>query len=214
MSARRLASLAALALALVLPHTARAEAPRPAGGLVSTRALVAKLSAVGRGEVSITVTLTDPMGGPDHVQAGRLALEPPDRVRLDFPATGERVAVRGEAGEWIQPQAHQMVRLGQEQAGMAAWLWEILMKGGTGGFTERSTGPRRHALTPRDREAGLPEGIVVELDAAGLPARIEFIESPGVSTRYRFRGWRFSRPRGTAGFTLSAPRGYTVVAVP
>lgn len=203
-----------LLLALALPPAVRAATPPAAGGLVSTRTLVAKLSALGRGEASITVTMSDPMGGPDHVQTGRLALEPPDRVRLDFAATGERIALRGEAGEWIQPAARQMVRLGREQADMAAWLWEILMQGGTGGFTERSTGARRHALAPLDRDAGLPESITVELDARGLPVRIEFAESPGVTTRYRFRGWRFMRPRGAAGFTLSAPRGYAVVAVP
>lgn len=219
MSARRLGCVAALALALALPHAAgaaapRSETPRAGAGLVSTRALVAKLKASGRGEASITVTLTDPLGGADHVQAGRLALEPRDRVRLDFAATGERVAVRGDAGEWIQPQARQMVRLGPDQAGMAAWLWEILMQGGTGGFSERAAGPRRHVLTPRDPEAGLPESIVVALDAAGLPTRIEFTESPGVTTRYRFKGWRFMRPRGAPGFTLSAPRGYSVVELP
>jgi len=214
MKGRRPGCVAALALALVLPHAVRAAPPRAEPGLVSTRALVAKLKASGRGEASITVTLTDPLGGADHVQAGRLALEPPDRVRLDFAATGERIAVRGQAGEWIQPQAHQMVRLGRDQAGMVAWLWEILMQGGTGGFTERATGARRHALTPRDPEAGLPEGIVVELDAAGLPVRIEFTEYPGVTTRYRFKGWRFMRPRGVAGFTLTAPRGHTIVEVP
>ncbi len=215
---RRLIIAAGVALAFVLPQVvrpaARADAPRKNNGLAATRSLVAKLSALGRGEASITVTLTDPMGGPDVVQAGRLALEPPDRVRLDFPASGERIALRGEAGEWIQPQAQQMVRLGREQAGMAAWLWEILMQGGTGGFSERSTGTRRYALEPRDRDAGLPEGISVKLDARGLPVAIEFAQSPGVSTRYRFKGWRFMRPRGTAGFTLSAPRGYAVVEVP
>lgn len=203
-----------VALALVLAAGARGDTSPAGGQLAATRALVAKLSALGRGEASITVTQSDPMGGPDQVQTGRLALEPPDRVRLDFPATGERVALRGEAGEWIQPQADQMVRLGREQAEMAAWLWEVLMKGGTGGFRERPAGPRRHALVPRDPEAGLPESITVELDARGLPARIEFAELPGASTRYRFRDWRFMRPRGPAAFTLTAPRGYTVVEVP
>lgn len=205
---------AGVALACLVAGEARAATPPAGGGLAATRALVAKLSRAGRGEASVTVSVTDPMGGPDLVQAGRLALEPPDRARLDFAASGERVALRGQAGEWIQPHTRQMVRLGPEQAGMAAWLWDILIRGGTGGFSERATGARRHALTPLDRDGGLPEGILVEIDAQGLPALIEFAESPGVTTRYRFKGWRFTRARGPSAFTLTAPRGYAVVELP
>jgi hypothetical protein len=204
----------AVALSHVVPSGVRADRPPAGQGLAATRTLVAKLSRAGRGEASVTVTMTDPMGGPDVFQAGRLALEPPGRVRLDFAATGERVALRGDAGEWIQPHAEQMVRLGREQAGMAAWLWEILMQGGTGGFSERATGTHRYALEPRDPDAGLPLVLSVELDARGLPVLIEFAESPGVTTRYRFKGWRFTRARGPAAFTLTAPRGYAVVEVP
>jgi outer membrane lipoprotein-sorting protein len=206
--------LLASVLPLVVPSGLGAERPPAGHGLAATRALVASLSRAGRGEASVTVTLTDPMGGPDVVQAGRLTLEPPGRVRLDFAATGERIALRGDAGEWIQPHAEQMVRLGREQAGMAAWLWEILMQGGTGGFSERATGTRRYALEPRDPDAGLPLVVSVELDARGLPVLIEIVDSADVTTRYRFKGWRFLRARGAAAFTLTAPRGYAVVEVP
>ena len=218
MSARRPLRRLTLAAGLLLAHLAAtgasaARAPAP-GDLTATRALVAKLKAAGRGEASITVVQSDPLGGPDHVQAGRLALEPPDRVRLDFTATGERVALRGDGGEWIQPQARQMLRLEREQAGMVAWLWEILLQGGTRGFGERVAGPRRFVLEPRDRDAGLPEAITVEIDPRGLPVEIEFAELAGATTRYRFKGWRFARPHGPAGFTLTAPRGYGTVQVP
>lgn len=202
-----------LALVLLLASVAGADTTRAGVGLAATRALVARLSALGRGEAAITVTQGDPMGGPDRVQAGRIALEPPDRVRLDF-AGGERLALRGEAGEWIQPQAEQMVRLGPGQAGMAAWLWEVLIQGGTGGFRERRLSPRRLVLVPRDPEAGLPDSITVGLDARGYPALIEFAEVQGAATRYRFKEWRFTRARGPAAFTLTAPRGFTVVEIP
>jgi hypothetical protein len=211
---RRLIIAAGLLLAqLLAPDAGAARAPATPD-LTATRALVKKLKATGRGEASITVVQSDPLGGPDHVQAGRLALEPPDRVRLDFPATGERVTLRGNGGEWIQPQARQMLRLEREQASMAAWLWEILLLGGTSGFGERVAGPRRFVLEPRDREAGLPGAITVEIDSFGLPVQIEFAELAGATTRYRFKGWRFVRPRGPAGFTLTAPRGYATVEVP
>ena len=198
----------------LLPAGAGAERAAAPGNLTATRALVARLAATGRGEASITVVQSDPLGGPDHIQAGRLALEPPDRVRLDFPATGERVALRGDGGEWIQPQARQMLRLEREQAGMTAWVWEILLTGGARGFSERVVGPRRFVLEPRDRDAGLPEAITVELDSRGFPVQIEFAESAGATTRYRFKSWRFVRPRGPVGFTLTAPRGYATVQVP
>ncbi len=204
----------AIILALVLPLGLRGDVAPAAGVLAATRTLVARLSAAGRGEAAFTVTLTDPMGGPDRVQRGRLALEPPDRVRLDFPATGERIALRGDGGEWIQPQARQMVRLAPEQAGMASWLWEVLLKGGAAGFSERATGPRRFALTPRDRDAGLPEGITVVLDPRGLPTQIEFAQEGGAGARYRFQSWRFARQRGAGGFTLTAPRGHAIVDLP
>ena len=135
-------------------------------------------------------------------------------MRLDFAATGERIAIRADGGEWIQPQARQMVRLAREQAAMATWLWEILLKGGTAGFTERASGPRRFALEPIERDSGLPQGITVVLDARGLPAQIEFAEEGGAGTRYRFQAWRFVRSRGPRSFTLTAPRGYAIVDLP
>jgi outer membrane lipoprotein-sorting protein len=202
---------ASLAFLLVIGLAGAALA---AGEIAATRSLVRKLSAAGRGQAMFTMTQTDPMGGPDVVQRGRIALEPPDRVRLDFNPTGERIAVRGDGGEWIQPSARQMVRLGREQAGVASWLWEVFLQGGTTGFTERTRGPGRYLLTPRDRDAGLPEGITVLVDARGLPAEIEYTEGGGAVTRYRFRSWRFMRPQGPRGFILAAPGGYATVDLP
>jgi hypothetical protein len=135
-------------------------------------------------------------------------------VRLDFPASGERIALRGDGGEWIQPEARQLVRLARDRAGLAAWLWEVFLHGGTAGFRERPLGGRRFALEPRERDTGLPDGITLTLDPGGLPAEIEFAEPGGGATRYRFAGWRFTRARGVAAFALAAPRGYAVVDLP
>mgnify|MGYP001195749181 CR=1 FL=1 len=103
----RVVAILALALALA-PAGAGLAAGKPAAKptpatLASTRTLVAKLAGSGRGEARVTVSRGDPLGGPDRVDEGRLALEPPDRVRLDFGATGERIALRGDGGEWVQP---------------------------------------------------------------------------------------------------------------
>lgn len=206
-------SPSALARAVVL-SVALVPAAAAAADLAAARTLVARLAAAGRGTAAVTVTRADPLGGPDRVERGRLALEPPDRVRLDFPASGERLALRGDGGEWVQPVARQLVRLDREQAETVAWLWEVFLRGGAAGFAERPAGPRRTVLTPRGREGGLPDSIAVTLDARGLPARVVYPEPGGGSVRYDLAGWAFGRPRGPAAFTLAAPRGYTVVALP
>lgn len=207
--ASRAARVLALVLALALPSGTAAAA----GGLAATRVLVAKLAA-GRGEAAIVVARADPMGGPDRVERGRITLEPPDRVRLDFAASGERITLRGDGGEWIQPGARQMVRLDAAQAGMAGWLWEVFLKGGTTDFGERMVGVRRLVLQPRDRDSGLPDSITVVLDPRGLPAQVAFADPGGGETRYRFQGWSFARARGAGAFRLSAPRGYAVLDLP
>jgi hypothetical protein len=200
----------AIGWALVTPPAGLA-----AGGeLRATRTLVTRLAAAGRGEAAVTVTVSDLMGGADHVKRGRLALEPPDRARLDFPASGERLAVRHDGGEWVQPEARQLVQLSAEQAGLAAWLWEVFMSGGSKAFAERTTGERRFVLEPREAGSGLPDRVTVELDTRGLPATIGFEESGGGVYRYRFSGWRFRRARGAAAFRLTTPAGYHRVPLP
>jgi hypothetical protein len=215
--ARRSAWLPAALLALAAATGAAASPPAKAAAvapLAATRTLVSQLARSGRGEASVTVTREDPLGGPERVDRGRLALEVPDRVRLEFPSTGERLAVRGDGGEWVQPAVKQVVRIRAEQAGLAAWLWEVFLTGGSEAFAERAQGGRRFALVPRDDEAGLPERIDVTVDAKGLPEQVGFTGADGVAVRYRFTGWRFRSPRGPAAFTLSTPTGYTVVDLP
>ena len=211
---RGLGILAALVLAT---SASAAAAPyRPASrGLDATRVLVARLAARGRGEAAVTLTRTDPLGGPPQVEQGRLALEPPARARLDFPASGERVAVRAGGGEWIQPAAHQLVRLTRARSETAAGLWQVLLRGGEERFRERSSGARRRVLEAKPEGGeGLPDRITVDLDPQGLPAALELDDGSGSTVRYQFRGWRFSGPQGDRAFTLVPPRGYAVIDMP
>ena len=69
-------------------------------------------------------------------------------------------------------------------------------------------------LEPRQVGSGVPDRVTVELDPRGLPAAIGFEESGGGVYRYRFAGWRFRRPRGSAAFRLTTPAGYHEVRLP
>ncbi|MEK7824298.1 MAG: hypothetical protein AAB290_04565 [Candidatus Eisenbacteria bacterium] len=213
-AATRRRAVVVLGVALALALASRAEATPPTGGLAATRTLVARLAAAGRGETAVTLTRSDPMGGPAQVERGRLALEPPDRVRLDFPGSGERIAVRGDGGEWVQPAARQMVRLKREQTARVAGLWEVFLRGGNERFAERVAGERRFVLEARESEEGLPERITVFLDARGLPVALEMDDWAGGGVRYAFKAWRFSRPSGARAFVLRPPSGFTVVDLP
>lgn len=179
--------------------------------LRATRALARQLTAAGRGEAALTLVREDPMMGRTETFKGTLALELPDRVRVEFPETGERIAVRGEGGEWLQPAARQMIRLRPEQAGVASWLWDLFLHGGRGRFTERESGRGRYALTFRHEGDALPETLIVTVDARGLPLTME-VRDPGLGrSSYRFANWRFTRARGAAAFVIRPPRGYTVL---
>jgi len=214
--ARLAGACAALVVALVFARAGatRAAAPANLNGLASTRTLVTRLGAAGRGVANVTLTRTDPMGGPPVSTRGRLALEPPDRMRLDFPSSGERIAARRDGGEWIQPSAHQMVKLKPEQTELAAGLWQVFLRGGAGRFTERAAGARHYVLAARASEEPLPGEIHLKLDARGLPASLEMDDPSSGHVRYTFSAWRFSRPSGAAAFRLRAPKGYAVVDLP
>jgi hypothetical protein len=131
-------------------------------------------------------------------------------VRLDLAGTGERLAARADGGEWLQPATKQLLRFGPRHAAPALRWWRVLL-GDVGGVRERRVAPRRYVLVQRD-EAGLADSATVTLDARGLPVRLEL---PGDGApAYRLSGWRFTRPRGPAGFRLAAPPGYEQVELP
>jgi outer membrane lipoprotein-sorting protein len=202
-----------MALLGLVPVAGAAVAPT-GGGLKATRALVARLTTAGRGEAAVTLTRFDPMGGPEQVERGRLALEPPDRVRLDFTGSGERLAVRGDGGEWVQPATRQMLRLKREQTALAAGLWAMFLRGGNEHFVERAAGQRRFVLVARKPKDGLPDRITVVVDARGLPVALGLVDATGDSVRYAFRAWRFSRAAGARAFVLQTPPGYAVIDLP
>jgi outer membrane lipoprotein-sorting protein len=205
---------ALVVLGVALATAGRADAPPAHGGLAATRALVARLASAGRGEAAVTLTRSDPMGGPAQVERGRLALEPPDRARLDFPGSGERIAMRGDGGEWVQPATRQMVRLNRAQTASVAGLWELFLHGGNDRFTERAAGKRRFVLEALEPGDGLPERITVRLDTRGLPVALETDDAAGVGVRYAFGVWRFSRASGAPAFVLRPPAGFAVVDLP
>jgi len=186
---------------------------RAAAAPVATRALVARLEAAGRGEVRLTQTTPDPTGGPARVDRGTLALEPPDRARIDYSGAGEALTARADGGEWLQPAARQMLRLDPEQAAEAARIWAILVGGGES-FFERRLGVRRYALLPRELGAAAVDSAWIEVDAAGLPTRADLFSEALGKVTVVFAGWKFGRPRGDTAFRLSAPQGYEVVALP
>jgi len=178
----------------------------------SARALAAGLKGGHRAEAQLAYTLADPLGGAARAIQGKLALEPPDRLRLDFSTTGESVALRGDGGEWLQPAQRQLIRIPADRA-VAALAWgRVLLPSAGATFHEDSLAPRRFRLTPDDPDDGPP--VLVELDAHGLPARLT-VESAGAdSTTYRFSNWRFVAARGAVAYRISAPQGYDAVDLP
>lgn len=183
-----------------------ATAPPPPA---AAREFSRRLARAGRAEASLTRRFQDPLRGGQVVMHGRLALEPPDRARIDFDETGERVTLRADGGEWLQPQLEQMLRFGQAGA-MGALRWWTLFGGVTGaGVSERRIGPREWMITmPASGVAG--DSARVELDAVGLPHRIVIVEEAGAPVEYRLEGWRFTKPRGRPAFVIQAPPGYEV----
>ena len=143
--------------------------------------------------------------------SGTLALEAPDRVRLDMSGTGERLVARGDGGEWLQPATKQLLRFGAGQASPALRWWRVLL-GEAAGVRERRIAPRRYVLV-QGAAAGFADSATVWLDARGLPARLDLPGGDGVMT-YRLSGWRFARARGPAGFRLTAPAGFETVDLP
>lgn len=202
---RRLAGALALALAFGPPAVAR-----PAGLQASAR-LARELGAARRAEVTLRWELPSVPGSPPRPVSGTLALEAPDRVRLEMAGTGERLVARGDGGEWLQPSTKQLLRFGSRQAAPAIRWWRVLL-GEARGVRERRVAARRYVLVQRD-EAGLADSAAVWLDARGLPARLEVPGGDGLLA-YRLSGWRFGKAKGPAAFRLAAPAGYETVELP
>ena len=183
-----------------------------AGPLESTRALREGLAAHGRAEALLSWNVPGPPGTTAQALQGSLALEPPAFARLDVRGNGERITLRADGGEWLQPRLHQFIRLDARQSVAAMGWWRVLV-GGTG-VRERRLGPRRWRLVVDDTPVAAGDSADVSLDARGLPTRLELADGMGGRTAYRLAAWRFTRPKGPAAFKLTPPPGVDVVEMP
>jgi len=212
-------AIAAAIVAAAPAWAAAAPAPAPAAPtaavtLESARALARRLDATGRAEAELERRSLDAFTGKWRSTRGRVALEPPDRAQLEFPATGERIALRGDGGEWLQPALGQMLRLGPGHAASARRWWELLLAGTGDRFVERPLGGRRFAVVRKQDAARRADTAWVALDAQGLPARLEYGAPEGERVEYRLRGWKFGPARGRGAFVIVAPDTVAVVDLP
>lgn len=205
----RRAALVAIALAsLAAPGAWSATA---ASGLQSSAKLSQRLRASGRAEVTLRYTLAATPGGKDREVSGALALEPPDRVRLDVSSTGERLVASAEGGAWLQPATKQLLRFGPQQAAPALRWWRVLLGAGDG-VRERRVAADHYVLVLTER-TGVADSAAVWLDPAGLPKRL-VVGGGEDALEYRLAGWRFMHARGASAFRLTAPAGYETVDLP
>ena len=185
-------------------------APASAATLESSRALVENLRRAGRAEASLAWSVPSGLGEPVS-QRGQLALEPPSFARLDVASTGERVTLRPDGGEWLQPKLQQMLRLTPRHSG-AAMRWWRLLAGGEGA-RERRLGSGRYRLVVGDGAQAGADSAEVTLDSRGLPSRL-LLGVGEDAQEYRLSGWRFTKARGERDFRLTAPAGVEVVELP
>lgn len=205
-SVLRILWCALLALSASPPVAAAVTAP-----LASSRALIAGLRSSGRAEAALQLSRLDPLSGRTNVVRGRLVLELPRLARMEL-EDGQRLTLRADGGDWLQPATRQLVRAGSRSAAGALMWWGALLDPQATGVLERKAGARQYVLT----QAGAGESLaqLIELGADGLPRRLTVQTSPGERVEYRLTRWRFARSRGPADFVLKAPKGFEVVELP
>lgn len=199
--------VAALALAIVMGAATASQA----AGLQSSAALARALAGTGRAEATLRY-LTPALSGAPRAVHATLALEPPDRARMDVSATGEKLVARADGGEWLQPATHQLLRFPARQSAAALRWWRVLL--GSGTARERRVAADRYVVTLLGEHGAAVDSAEVWLDPHGLPARLVVPAGDPDAAVYRLGSWRFMRARGAAGFRLVAPRGYEVVETP
>ena len=205
-----------MAALLVLTALLGARTPAWASGntLESARGLADRLRGKGRAEATVERKALDALTGKWRSARGRIALEPPDRALLEFPASGERIALRADGGEWLQPALGQMLRLGPANAAAARRWWELLLPGAGSRFAEVRLGAGRFAVVRREDAAGGADTARVALDREGLPARLEYRVEGGARIAYRLSAWKFSAARGRSAFVIQPPESLEVVDLP
>ena len=151
-------------------------------------------------------------GGAPQRMRGALAVEPPDLARLDVAGTGERITLREDGGEWLQPAVHQLVIL-KPRHSVGAMRWWRLLAGGTGA-SERKLGAGRYRLVVASSPTADADSADVSLGSGGLPERLELDDGAGGRLVYRLSGWKFTPARGAAAFRIVAPPGTETVELP
>ena len=184
--------------------------PANAAPLEASRGLVRSLAARGRAEATLRYAVASSPGAAPRSVHATLALEPPDRARLDVPGTGEKITLRGDGGEWLQPSMKQVVKLRPRHAVAALQWWRVLLGDGAG-VRERRLAQGGYRLVTT---AGHADSADVWLDTRGLPARLELPDGTGGRAVYRLSGWRFARARGEPAFHLATPAGFVPVDMP
>ena len=194
---------------------AAAPAPAPVSvtpTLESTRALAAGLKRTGRAEVTLAWDVAGLPGAAPQRMRGALAVEPPDRARLDIARTGERITLRADGGEWLQPSVHQLVIL-KPRHSVGAMRWWRLLAGGAGA-TERKLAANRYRLLVAPTPTADADSADVSLGAGGLPEQLELDDGAGGHLIYRLSGWKFTPARGAAAFKITAPPGTETIELP
>jgi len=127
--------------------------------------------------------------------------------------TGEKITLRGDGGEWLQPRTRQLLRISSERAAGALQWWRLLLPESRATFREDSLGPRKFRLEPIETSAA-PIRITARLDARGLPSELSVEGLGEAPITYRLSAWRFAAGRGAGAYKLQAPPGYEVVDLP
>jgi len=184
----------------------------PVSPLVTGRALSRALAGGRSGEAAVSYALANPLGGTARTIRGRVRVESPDRVRIDFVTTGEKITLRADGGEWLQPATRQLIRIPADRATGALRWWRLLLPGSGETFHEDSLGDHRYRLTPLGSDTGVT--VTARLDLQGFPAEL-IVEGMGESAvTYRLSGWRFGPARGASAYRIAAPAGYETVDLP
>lgn len=200
---------ARVALVWALAALAGATPSTGATPTAASRTLAHRMSATGRAEANLIQRVPDPLGGPAAERHGRLALERPDRMRLDYEG-GESVTLRRDGGEWLQPRLTQMLVFDSTGAGAAQHAWDLLL-GRDDAVAERAVGAARWRLRPIHPDPDLPDSVEITLGPDGLPKRLVTWVQGERSVEFEISGWRFPRAKGRPGFVLAAPHGYEVI---
>ncbi len=199
------------AVLMIAFATCLVTSPAGAAPLVCSRALTQALRTGGRAEAALRYALPA-IDGTAHSVRATLALEPPVFARLDVAATGEKLVVRSDGGEWLQPQAHQVLHFRAAQAAAPLRWWRVLL-GEEAGARERRVGDG-YLLTLIDFHGAPVDSARVWLDGKGMPSRLEVGDGGGGVTTYRLSGWRMRPGRGAAAFHLIVPAGFESVELP